>query len=196
MDCQFQWGISFNKLLSNSWSNLNDFNGRPPWNSNSDRMLKNQPCSTFVGTCVRKKRISCIADFGQFWPTGPKVLRFFMDFFLLMNQLDHMDQLDCLDHLGHPDLPDRVQPDHIDPDHPSGTRLVAKMLSRTKFCNICKNLSTTKIAKNCPEGHFAKKNMIWKMTCNNSKSTQRIRSCICSHEVPGLFGSCSTQSSY
>ena len=64
-----------------------------------------------------------------------------MDFFLLMNQLDHMDQLDCLDHLGHPDLPDRVQPYHIDPDDLSGTGLVAKKLSRTKLNKICKKIA-------------------------------------------------------
>ena len=39
-DWHLQWGNGFNRFLGNSWSDLDDFFGRPPWNFNSDKMVK------------------------------------------------------------------------------------------------------------------------------------------------------------
>ena len=56
----FNGELVFNRLPGNGWSDLDDFFGRPPWNFNSDEMLKNQPSDTSA-------RIVHIGDFGQIW---------------------------------------------------------------------------------------------------------------------------------
>ena len=56
----------FNRFLGNSWSDLDDFFGTPPWIFNFDKMVKK--------SAPRKLCIMRIADFDLF---GPKVLQFF-----------------------------------------------------------------------------------------------------------------------
>ena len=38
--CIYNGEMAFNRLLSNGWSGLGDFLGRPPWNFNSDEMVE------------------------------------------------------------------------------------------------------------------------------------------------------------
>ena len=53
--------VFFIRLLDNSWSDLDDFFGTPPWNFNFDEMVKK---SALYHVC---ERVTRIADFGQFW---------------------------------------------------------------------------------------------------------------------------------
>ena len=74
----------FNRLLGKGWSDLDDF-FRPPWNFDSDGMLKNSPVA-----CLREFRITPIADFGLFWP---RLTSFFLaHFFPLSATTSHVQQ--------------------------------------------------------------------------------------------------------
>ena len=68
----------FNRKLGNGWSDLDDFFGRPPWNFDSDKMVKK---SAIQHVCKRVRakwhyllRVSRIlVDFGRFLPQSASV---------------------------------------------------------------------------------------------------------------------------
>ena len=67
-DWHLQWGNGFNRLLGIGWKDLDDLFGRPPWNFNSNKMVKK---SALWHVCTRKIHNTLKADFCLFAYFGP-----------------------------------------------------------------------------------------------------------------------------